>query len=72
MLVKLSKVELKNTVTDAIVEELSPIQTRLSHLEGSRLVKEALSVGASVANRVAFHNLYKIKEAIGLLPSFML
>lgn len=65
-LVKLSKVELKNAVTDVIVEELTPIQTRLAELESSELVQNALSAGARLANRVASQNLRKIREAIGL------
>ncbi|CDS40033.1 tryptophanyl tRNA synthetase [Echinococcus multilocularis] len=65
-LVKLSKVELKNVVTDAIVEELTPIQTRLAELESSGLVQNALSAGARIANLVASQNLRKIKEVMGL------
>ncbi|VDK32954.1 unnamed protein product [Taenia asiatica] len=61
-LVKLSKVELKNAVTDVIVEELAPIQTRLTELESSGFAQKALSAGARVANLVASQNLRKIKE----------
>lgn len=65
-LVKLSKVELKNLVTDVIVEELIPIQARLKELEDSKSVLEALSAGSVLANRVASKNLSKIKDIIGL------
>ncbi|KAM3185635.1 hypothetical protein ACTXT7_005970 [Hymenolepis weldensis] len=65
-LIKLSKVELKNLVTDAIVEELAPIQARLKQLETSKLVLDALSAGSALANHVALTNLRKIKDVIGL------
>ncbi|VDM17976.1 unnamed protein product [Hydatigera taeniaeformis] len=65
-LVKLSKVELKNTVIDAVIEELTPIQAKLTELERSELAQNALSAGSQLANIVALQNLRKIKEAIGL------
>ncbi|KAM7539701.1 hypothetical protein Aperf_G00000031810 [Anoplocephala perfoliata] len=65
-LVRLSKVELKNLVTDIIVEELRPIQARLKELEDSKSVLEALCAGSVLANRVASRNLRKIKDVIGL------
>ncbi|KAL5112638.1 Tryptophan--tRNA ligase mitochondrial [Taenia crassiceps] len=65
-LVKLSKMELKNAVTDVVVEELMPIQTRLTELESSELVQNVLSAGTRLANSVASKNLRKIKEAMGL------
>nr|CDS26148.1 tryptophanyl tRNA synthetase [Hymenolepis microstoma] len=66
-LVKLSKVELKNLVIDAIVKELTPIQARIKQLETSNSILYALSSGSALANQVASSNLRKIKNVIGLL-----
>ncbi|VDD82041.1 unnamed protein product [Mesocestoides corti] len=68
-LTKLTKVDLKAAVIDALVEELVPIQSRLRQLEISGSVEEALRAGSRAANQVASQNLRKIMEAFGF-PSY--
>ncbi len=62
---KLTKVELKSAVTDALVEELTPIQTRLHQIEQSNLVHTALTAGSRIANDLAAQKLRTIMEAVG-------
>lgn len=68
-LVNLSKSELKSTLTDALVEELSPIQQRLHDLLSSpTIVSEALSLGSRTASIIAARQLTAIHRAVGLSP----
>ncbi len=67
---KLTKVELKLAVTDALVEELTPIQTRLHQIEKSKIVHTALTAGSRIANDLATQKLRTIMEAVGC-PSYL-
>ncbi|CAH8520944.1 unnamed protein product [Dicrocoelium dendriticum] len=71
---KWTKEVLKRRVTDALVEELDPLRTRIADLksttEGRRTISQVLQDGSAVANTLARERLRLIYSAIGCsIPS---
>lgn len=58
---------MKSLLTDALVEELGPIQSRLQAIQSdSNLSYNALAAGSRIANKLASENLHHIMQAAGL------
>ena len=62
--------ELKNAVSEAVIKELEPIQTKVKELLNNKTyLEEIYSKGAEKANYISNKTLRKMKKKIGLIPS---
>ncbi|GKX67800.1 tryptophan--tRNA ligase [Inconstantimicrobium mannanitabidum] len=61
--------ELKNTVTEALIDELEPLQNKVKALlEDKKALEEIYTEGAKKANYVAMKTLRKMQKKIGFIP----
>ncbi|WP_302570483.1 tryptophan--tRNA ligase [uncultured Clostridium sp.] len=61
--------DLKKDVTDAIIDELAPIQEKVNILlKDKKALEEIYKLGAEKANYAAIKNLRKMQKKIGLIP----